>query len=341
MSEMIRVLRGNWTESRHRGHVAVVDASGALLHYLGDPFRPTFARSAMKPVQALPLVMSGAADRFGFGPADLALSCASHNGEERHRLRAASMLARAGLREDVLECGFHPPRHRESHHEVIRKGVELTPVFSNCSGKHAGMVATAAHLGEDPTGYSAPDHPVQRRILREVSAITGCPEQEIVYGVDGCNVPAYRLPLDRLALIYARLADPASISDRKRRGAAERVTEAMVTHPEMVGGKERFCTDLMEAFRGCLVGKVGAEAVYCIGDRQQGIGIAVKIEDGAERVLYAAAVEVLRQLEIGTQTGELERLSAYTRPEVKNMRGRVVGRIEPDFELRSGEPARW
>lgn len=341
MDDVVRVYRGEWLESTHRIHAAVVETSGKLLWHLGDPFRPTFARSAMKPVQALPVVTTGAAERFGFEAADLALCCASHNGEEQHRQRVASMLERAGLTEESLECGIHPPRDRETYHDLIRKGEPLTPIFSNCSGKHTGMVATAVHLGEDPAGYSHPEHPVQQRILKEVATFTGVPEEKIMYGVDGCGVPAHRLTLDRLASIYAQLATPSTVENPDRRRAVEQITEAMVCHPEMVGGQGRYCTDLMQAFNGRLVGKLGAEAVYCISDREQGLGIAVKVEDGAERALYEAVNEVLRQLGIGKETGELDRLSGYTRPEVKCMNGHTVGRIESLFTLRAGEPVRW
>ncbi|MFD1396236.1 asparaginase [Kroppenstedtia eburnea] len=341
MEDVVRVYRGEWLESTHRIHAAVVDPSGKLLWHLGDAFRPTFPRSALKPVQALPVVLSGAAKRFAFEEADLALCCASHNGEEAHRHRVATMLKRAGLSEEDLECGTHSPRDRESYHALIRRGEAPTPIYNNCSGKHAGMAATAVHMGEDPVGYSDADHPVQRRILEEIAFLSDIPAEKIVYGVDGCGVPAYRLPLDRLAAIYARLAGPSREQDPSRRLAMEQVTDAMVHHPEMVGGKNRYCTDLMKAFNGRLVGKQGAEAVYCVGDRKEGLGIAVKVEDGAERVLYEAVNEILRQLGIGRDTGELDLLAAYTRPEVKNAKGDTVGRIQSVFTLRAGEPVRW
>ncbi|EGK07639.1 L-asparaginase [Desmospora sp. 8437] len=341
MEDVVRVYRGEWLESTHRIHAAVVDPSGKLLWHLGDAFRPTFPRSALKPVQALPVVLSGAAKRFAFEEADLALCCASHNGEEAHRHRVATMLKRAGLSEEDLECGTHSPRDRESYHALIRRGEAPTPIYNNCSGKHAGMAATAVHMGEDPVGYSDADHPVQRRILEEIAFLSDIPAEKIVYGVDGCGVPAYRLPLDRLAAIYARLAGPSREQDPSRRLAMEQVIDAMVHHPEMVGGKNRYCTDLMKAFNGRLVGKQGAEAVYCVGDRKEGLGIAVKVEDGAERVLYEAVNEILRQLGIGRDTGELDLLAAYTRPEVKNAKGDTVGRIQSVFTLRAGEPVRW
>nr|WP_309866096.1 asparaginase [Desmospora profundinema] len=335
---MVVVKRGEEVESRHIGHVAVVDSDGRLLYEWGDPERPTFPRSAMKPFQAIPVVTSGAADRFHMDDADLALCCASHNGEERHRARAQSILERTGQTAAVLACGTHLPRDPESQQEVIRKGIEFTPYFSNCSGKHAGMVATAVHLGEDPEGYERPEHPVQQRILETVCDMTATPREQVSWGVDGCNVPAHRIPLRNLALGFAQMADPVSIGDKPVRRAVERITSAMIAVPEMVAGKNRFCTDLMRAFNGRLAGKVGAEAVYGISDRQRGIGIAVKVEDGTQRALYATVMEVLRQLGLDREEPEAFRsLASYHQPVVKSMSGQAVGKILPVLELKRSD----
>lgn len=332
MNVVANVYRGGAVESSHNGHIAVVDAQGNLLYSYGDPFRQTFARSAMKPLQAIPVVETGAAQRFGFEKADLALACASHNGEERHRSRAASMLEKAGQTETMLQCGTHPPREDESFKKYIKEDLELTPVFSNCSGKHSGMVATAVHMGEDPSNYHEPSHPVQQRILEAISDMTSYPKEQILMGTDGCGVPVHRLPLANLALAFARLAKPETIENPTRQQAAQTIADAMVAHPEMVGGKKRYCTDLMTVYHGRIVGKVGAEAVYCLGDRETGIGLAIKIEDGGTRVLHAVVNEVLRQLGIGVGQ-ELDELAFYTDPEVKNMSGNVVGQIKAEFKL--------
>jgi L-asparaginase II len=327
------VYRGGAVESSHSGHVAVVDAEGRLRYFYGDPYRMTYGRSVMKPIQAIPVITTGTAERFGLDEADLALCCGSHNGEQRHRARVYDMLRRAGQKEAVLQCGTHVPRDTESYHRLIREEKPLTPVYSNCSGKHAGMVATAVHMEEDLATYHLLDHPVQRRILDMVAEMTRYPRNRISIGVDGCSVPAHRLPLFHLAWAYARLAAPGSISPGHVREAAVRIADAMTAHPEMVAGRGRYCTDLMEAFGGRIIGKLGAEAVYCVADRERGLGIAVKIEDGAERVLYTVVNEVLRQLRIGTD-GALDRLAKYTAPDVKNMSGKAVGQIQADFMLR-------
>ncbi|HEU4965454.1 MAG TPA: asparaginase [Bacilli bacterium] len=329
---VVNAYRGGVVESSHRGHVAVVDADGRLLYSYGDPQRLTYARSSMKPIQTIPVVETGTADTYGFDQADLSLCCASHSGEGRHRERAMAMLERCGQAEEVLQCGTHVPRDEESYKQLIREGRELTPIYSNCSGKHAGMVATAVHMGEDPTTYHLPEHPVQQRILEAVSDVMKVPADEIHTGIDGCGVPVHRLPLYNIAWGFARLARPETLGNPTRQAAVERITDAMIAAPEMVGGNNRYCTDLMREFQGRLFGKAGAEAVYCIGDRQTGLGIVVKVEDGNPRAVYAAMNEVLRQLGIGTD-GPLERLSEYTAPDILNMSNAVVGQLQAEFEL--------
>jgi L-asparaginase II len=336
MNLVAKVYRGGVVESSHLGHVAVVDADGALLYSYGDPQRQTFARSSMKPIQTIPVVETGTADRFAFDQADLSLCCASHSGEERHRTRANSILQRAGQGEEVLQCGTHVPRDEDSYKQLIREGRELTPIYSNCSGKHSGMVATAVHMGEDPSEYHLLEHPVQQRILEAVSDITCYPKEQIQIGIDGCGLPVHQVPLYNLAWGFARLAKPEVLDNPVRRDAVKRILDAMIAAPEMVGGKNRYCTDLMNAFDGRIAGKAGAEAVYCISDRELGLGIAIKIEDGGPRAVYAVMNEVLRQLGIGVD-GPLEKLKEYTNPEILNMSGHRVGWVETDFVLQKVE----
>jgi L-asparaginase II len=332
VNKVADAYRGGVVESSHLGHVAVVDATGRLLYAFGDPYRQTFARSAMKPLQTVPVIETGTAERFAFEQADLSLCCASHSGEARHRTRAMNVLNRAGQPETVLQCGTHVPRDEESYKELIREGRDLTPIYSNCSGKHSGMVATAVHMGEDPTDYHLPEHPVQQRILDVVSDLTSYPKEDIHMGVDGCGVPVHRVPLANLAYAFAKFAKPDVIENPVRQAAVQRIGDAMAAHPEMVGGNNRYCTDLMREFKGRVVGKVGAEAVYCMGDRQTGLGIAIKVEDGGPRAVYAVMNEVLRQLGIGTD-GPLEALCEYTNPLILNMSGKEVGQVKADFVL--------
>lgn len=332
-TKLVNVTRGNLIESSHKGHVAVVDAKGQLLYYAGDPNAKVFARSSMKPIQAIPIVETGAADHYEFSDADLSLCCASHNGEKMHTDRVVSILGRAEMEDTCLKCGTHIPRWQETYKELILEGKDVTPLYNNCSGKHSGMLATAKHMNEPIENYYDLQHPVQQRILAAVSEMTDYPKEEIEIGIDGCGVPVHGVPLERLAFGYAKMAKPDDLPET-RRNAIKRITKAMVTSPEMVGGTDRFCTDFMRVGNGRFIGKAGAEGVYCIGDLETGIGIAVKIEDGNGRAVYPAAVEVLKQLNLITEN-QIEELSEHYRPKLRNARNEVIGELTPDFNLQS------
>lgn len=327
----INIERGNRIESRHEVEVAVVDSGGRLLYQVGNPHRKIYARSSMKPIQAIPVVETGAADHYGFCDEELSICTASHNGEPMHTARVWSILIRVGFDENMLQCGTHPPRWHDTLKELILNGKEVTPIYNNCSGKHAGMLATAQYLEEPVETYYLPDHPVQQRILRVVSNICEYPLDDIELGVDGCGVPVHRLPLERLAYGFASMSRPEKLSG-KRKYAVRRVTDAMISAPEMVGGTNRFCTDFMNAGNGRFFGKAGAEGVYAIGDKENGIGIAVKVKDGNARALYPAVMEVLLQLDLLTEE-QTTRLQDYHQPTLKNARKEVIGQVKPDFEL--------
>ncbi len=334
MSQDVQVTRGQYVESNHEIHAAVVDRTGRLLYFVGDPQRLTFPRSSMKPFQAVPVIESGAADAYGYGDAEISLSCASHSGEPIHRSTVLDVLSRADLSEDDLQCGTHIPRDGESYRQLIREGRELTPVFSNCSGKHSGMLLTAVHLHEDTETYREIDHPHQQRILEVISDVCDVPAEEIGIGVDGCGVPVHRLPLRNVALGFARLAKPEGTVSAQRAEALNRIRQGMTNRPEMVAGKHRFDTDLMRVFGGNLVAKVGAEGVECIGVADRGIGIVVKVEDGSERATYVAAMEVLKQLGIGTPE-QFQQLDEYVHAPVLNARQERIGEIKPNFVLQA------
>ncbi|MDO3410877.1 asparaginase [Saccharibacillus sp. CPCC 101409] len=333
MPQDVQVSRGEYIESNHEIHVAVVDTAGRLLYSVGDPDRLTFPRSSMKPFQAVALLESGAADAYGYGDAEISLSCASHSGEPIHRSTVLDVLSRAGLSENDLQCGTHIPRDSASYRELIREGRELTPVFSNCSGKHSGMLLTAVHLHEDTRTYREIDHPHQQRILSVVSDICGLPAERIGIGVDGCGVPVHRLPLYNAALGFARLAKPEGHVSEVHAESLNRIRTGMTNRPEMVAGAHRFDTDVMRVFGGNLVTKIGAEGVQCIGVADRGIGIVVKVEDGSERATSVAAMEVLKQLGIGTDE-QFEELADYVYAPVLNARKERIGEITPNFELR-------
>ncbi|ACR28793.1 asparaginase [Burkholderia glumae] len=344
----VTTWRGDALENAHRAQIAVVDAAGRLLAGFGDPFRVTLARSAAKPAQALAVVETGALERFGFDEADLALMSASHSSEPRHVERARAMLARLGAAEPDLRCGPHPPISEAVARDWIRRGIEPSAVCSNCSGKHAGMLAGARALGAALDGYHLPEHPMQRRVRRTVAELCDLPEDGVAWSIDGCNLPTPAFPLDRLALVYARLAQAADAvdggADAPRPTALARIHRAMTRHPEMVAGEGRFCTQLMRAFDGALVGKLGADGCYGIGVRasddtrrlgaEGALGIAAKIEDGNVAVLYMLMSEVLARLRIGSEA-QRGALAAFHRPPMRNTKGVETGRVAFPFELRT------
>ncbi|MDQ0417963.1 L-asparaginase II [Croceifilum oryzae] len=330
MLKLVDVIRSGKIESTHYGHIAVVDAQGKLLYSAGDPDRWTCARSSIKPFQALPIVQTGTADNYDLTDKELALCCGSHIGEKQHIETVFGMLERAGIRETTLRCGTNlPPLF--IYRELIRKGKDIAPVHHNCSGKHAGMLLTAKYLNEELVDYHKPDHPVQQRIMQTLARIGRLTPEEIEIGIDGCGVPAYFLSLERWATIFARFADSKSL-DPMDRLAAERITRAMTTFPEMVAGSNEFCTELMKVGEGRWIAKGGAEAVYCIGDRETGLGIAIKVEDGALRAVHAVAVEVLKQLDL-LREDQLQELMGFYKPTLKNGREEEVGHILPSFQL--------
>ena len=324
----IEVLRGGLIESRHRVSVAIVNAGGELRAHAGDAQAVVFARSAVKPVQAIPLVADGAADRFGWRTAELALACASHSGEPRHVDVVARMLASLGLNEDALACGPHAPFRRAAARALRDRGEQPTRLHNNCSGKHAAMLAFAAAHGWPLDGYHEAEHPVQLRMLQEVARWSSVGTDRIAVAVDGCGVATFALPLDALALTFARLA----VSCRSKAAPAARVIRAMTSHPELVGGSDRLCTELMRTTRGRIFAKVGAEGVYCAGVPGAELGVALKVEDGAKRAAEPALIEVLRLLGLLTDE-DMGHLDRYARPDVMNTRAEVVGSLRARIEL--------
>lgn len=331
LKNTVIVKRGNITESEHEVHIAVVDYKGNLLAFTGDTSRVVFARSSMKPIQAIPIVETGTADEFNFSDADLSLCTASHNGEPMHTDRVLAILARAGLDETTLRCGIHNPRWEDTYKSLILNGKKITSLYNNCSGKHTGMLATAVKMGEPIDDYYLLDHPVQQRILKVVSEVCDYPVDKIEIGIDGCGVPVHGVPLNHLAYGFARMTHPNGLGE-KREQAIRRITNAMIAAPEMVGGTERFCTDFMRAGNGRFIGKAGAEGVYCIGDLVTGVGVAIKVSDGNGRAAYPAAMEVLKQLNVLTDE-QYEALKNYHRPHLLNTRKEVIGEIVPRFQL--------
>lgn len=323
------VTRGDAIDSVHVGSVAVVDRHGALLHAAGDPHFLTMTRSALKPFQAMPLAATDAIKRFGYTKAQVALLCASHSGEPRHVEAVADMLAKAGNTSGDLMCGTHAPYCYEARGEVPPPP-PYSPLAHNCSGKHSGMLAYCVQCALPKENYLAYDHPLQQAIRRSVAHFTSTPEADLVAGIDGCSAPNYAVPLDRLALGFARLAIR---QDDEAYGEAPQVlADAMTAHPEMVSGEGRSDLALIRAGRGDWVAKVGAEGVQGIGIRSAGIGIAIKIADGNARALRPVIAAVLDQLGF-IDADQRAELAEWFQPIIHNYRRIPTGRIDATVVL--------
>jgi len=322
---LVEVTRGDVVESRHRGAAAVVDAAGATVAAWGDVARAVYPRSAVKPLQAMALVESGAAAAHGVGDEELALACASHNGEPAHVAVAGAWLARLGLGPDDLECGAHSPLCAEAAAALIRAGEAPSPLHNNCSGKHAGMLTLALHMGVPTRGYVRPDHPVQVCIREMLGAMTGVDHGAVPCGVDGCSVPTYAAPLAAIAGAMARFAKPDGLPDARAK-AARQLARAMMAHPFMVAGSGRFCTAVIAAGRGGVLVKTGAEGVFAAALPARGLGLAVKIDDGAGRAAEVATAALLRYLGALDDAAWAE-LAPLAAPRIINRAGRETGVI--------------
>lgn len=336
---LVEVKRGSITESRHRGHIVAVEPDGNIVASLGAPHNVTFLRSSAKPFQALPLLLTSAADRFGFTDREVALACASHNGEPIHTELAASMLRKIGLGPEALKCGVHEPYGAEAALELRARGEEPNVLHNNCSGKHAGMLAVALHLGAPIENYDSPENPVQKAIAKVLAQFSDVPITDMAVGVDGCAAPIFGITMKAMALAYARLVSPPASFDKTTRDACARVVRVMTAYPELIGGtSERLDTEIMRAARGRVVSKVGAEGVYTAGIKPceewpKGLGLALKIEDGDDkRARPTVVIEALRQLGV-LRDESLKALSRYAFFPIKNRRGDLVGEISASFSF--------
>jgi len=364
---LVEATRGGIVESAHRGSLAIVDAHGTTAHALGDTARPVFARSAVKALQALPLVTSGAADAFALSDEELALACASHNGQALHVATAAGMLAKAGLTEAALECGAHWPQHEVAQRELAASGKlngaptltsfaapqggsagsgaaqrPLSALYNNCSGKHAGFLCVGCLMaraqGHDPRefvrGYVRAEHPVMREITAALQAATGADLSRAPVGTDGCSIPTFGIPLTQLALAFARVATGVGLS-AERAGAAARLRAAVARAPFYVAGTGRFDTRVMQRLGERVFCKVGAEGVFCAALPEQGFGVAIKIDDGnnarAAEVVMAAVIEAIVRLDDDERTF----VHASSHVTLKNWNGIEVGALRASSGLRA------
>ncbi len=317
----VEVTRGDMVESTHRAAFAVTDTAGKVVMHAGNIERPVYPRSAIKPLQALALVESGAAEAFDLGDAEIALACASHGGEPRHVETVERWLERIGCSVDDLECGAHLPSNESAMIDLIAGGREPSALHNNCSGKHTGFLTFARHLGHPTAGYIKFEHPVQQRVLGILESMTGCDLAHAPRGIDGCGIPTIGVPLGNMALAMARLADPADQPDR-RQTAAARIRRAMAAEPFMVAGNDRFCTRAMELTGEKAQIKTGAEGVYCASLPELGLGVALKVDDGAGRAAESLMARLLVRL------GVLSQIQAESLiPPIVNRAGRRVGEL--------------
>ncbi|MEO7886442.1 MAG: asparaginase [Polaromonas sp.] len=331
---LIELTRGGTLECQHLGSVAVVNAAGSLVAYAGDPHWLTFSRSTLKALQALPFMEAGGPQQFGFSTRQLAMLCASHNGEDMHVRETQDMLDKAGLARTALRCGCHIPGIFTQLEQAPPPGLVFDERHNNCSGKHAGFLAYCVQHGLSLEDYIAPEHPLQQAIRRDVARAVGMDANDLKMGIDGCSAPNYALPLSHLARGYARLA--SGTRDAEFGESFSALGEAMTCHPELVSGTGRNDLAFMRAGRGDWITKIGAEGVQVVGSKSRGEAVALKVMDANKAALHAATVEVLDQLGWLDDTQRTE-LAPWRARQIINARGLVVGERRPAFRLQAGE----
>lgn len=328
MSDILaKVIRNGRIESIHRGHVAVVDAGGNLIAATGNPDLKTYIRSAAKPFQFMPVLEEKLDEAFNFTDKELAVMMASHNGEDFHINAVKSILKKIGLDATYLKCGYHPPFDKTNAEKIICENLERSPIYNNCSGKHAGMLSVAVKHDWSLNDYLNPKHPVQQFILNKVAQFSELPVDKISVGVDGCSAPVFYLPLRKMAYMYARLA-------KSKEPLAERIFQLMSQNAEMIAGTGRFDTQFMQLMNGRMISKVGAEGIRCVGvQKPRPLGIAIKVEDGNKRASHAVILETLAQLKLISEEEKVA-LKAFYKPRIKNHSGIETGFIKVQFKLK-------
>ena len=340
----VEYVRGPLVESVHYGSAAVVAADGRLVSSAGDAGLVSYYRSAAKPLQAVPLIESGAADHFGLTEAEIAVVCGSHGGEDIHIAAVVSILSKIGVSPDALRCGVQIPFDRQAAHARAAAGLAPDQLCNNCSGKHAGMLALCVFNGWGLENYFDITHPVQQLMLQTIADFCGLQTDEIFTGIDGCSVVCFGVSTYHMALSFARLAQPPDNWSAARREACRRVVAAMVAHPEMVAARQnRIDTDLMRAYDGQLIAKAGAEAVYCMavlpGVNGAGLGLALKLIDGDEhgRARDPAVLGLLQEANL-LDDAKRAQLAKYIDPPLTNRAGLTVGEIRATLKLHPHQP---
>lgn len=331
MYPLAAVTRSNYVESIHFGFICVSDSTGKVIFNIGDYKTQVYFRSSAKPIQAIPLVHSGAADIFSLSKKEISLVCASHAGQEVHQQATLGILDKIGIGEESLQCGIMQPYNEDERKRLEAEGKTPTSLHCSCSGKHVGMLALAKFRGYTLENYNDVNHPVQREILESIAEFADMEPDEIPLGIDGCGVPVYLLPINKIALSYARLVDYAQQPDHPYFKSCKKIVESMLEYPEMVAGDHEFDTELMLATRPKIVAKVGCEAVYCLGLIEKKLGICIKITDGNERAIYPVVIQLLLDQSI-LSTEEYNRLMPWHNYAIKNNLSEVIGGVVPIFQ---------
>jgi L-asparaginase II len=333
MKPLAVVTRNDYIESIHYGYVCVVDSSGRVLYNLGDYNTRIFFRSSAKPVQIIPFIQSGAANAFNFSKKEIAIACSSHSGQKFHQETIREILLKLGLNEANLHCGIMSPYSEEENKRLLAQMQSPSVYHCSCSGKHSAMLALAKFRGHNTNDYEKITNPVQQEILKVIAEFADQKSHSIPIGTDGCGAPIYLLPINKIALSYARLVNHSQNPESPYHQSCKTVFESMTQFPEMVAGNYEFCTELMQVTGDKLIGKVGCEAVYCLGIKEGNLGVCVKIIDGNERAVYPVVIQVLKELEILSST-EFNSLKHWYRQALKNNLGEITGEILPGFSIR-------
>lgn len=323
---LVEIYRAGVLESFHRGVICVVNEAGKIIYSQGNVNQICYPRSAMKFVQVLPLIESGGIERFGFTLEEVAVMCGSHNAESEHLKAVNSILSKIGLDKSYLFCGPQYPTSKKDADALIRKNEKPHHIHNNCSGKHAGMLALCKLMNVSINDYINPHHPIQQLILECVEEMYEYPKEKMVTALDGCSAPVYSMPVYNQAVAYKNVIYPEKFPP-KRRAACKAVVQAVSSHPFMVAGTGRYCTDMMQVCGKRIVGKTGAEGIFCLGLREEKMGVCIKIDDGKMLPQYNVAQSFIEATNIFTRE-QLQPLHHYVEDELKNCNEFNAGKIK-------------
>ncbi|MCG9880573.1 MAG: asparaginase [Bacteroidia bacterium] len=328
---VVQIFRGGVLESFHRGSICVVNSQDEIVFQLGNPQQICYPRSALKLVQALPLVDLGGIEHFGFSDEEIAVMCGSHNAEEKHIQAVESIFRKIGLSTDYLACGAQYPTHKASHENLIKLGEKPKQIHNNCSGKHAGMLALCKLLNFPVEDYLHPNHPIQKLIVEYIAEFYQYPASKMVCALDGCSAPIYSIPVYNQAIAFKNLVEPSKFSVSKQK-ACKRLIEIVGSNPFMIAGSNRYCTEMMNISAPKVIGKTGAEGVFCMSFVEQKFGVCIKIDDGKMLPQYQVAQGLLEASGLFSKE-ELAPIHSYAEKEIRNFNKLVCGETRVNTEL--------